>query len=630
MLNKIDRFSKILLYIIADVLIAEFSVVAGIALWYDGSIPGAIYKAIPDSVWQWFSYMAVVTPFVVVIVYALFNLYNNLWKYASIDEVLKIIVATVFVFVALYFYDLLFVSSKNLITLPRRMLFVAWMVNTTLVMMTRFGYRAIRRSFVVFSHILSSKAGCKRVLVIGAGFTGYGVVSEMLHSKIRDRIPVIIVDDDPQKANSNILGVRVINGVDRVEEYVKKFQADEIIIALSSYTNAALTPIIQLCAKTGLATKILPPISDVSDRALVHKSIRNISISDLLPRDEIVLDTKNISQYLNGRVVLVTGGGGSIGSELCRQIAKFSPKQLVIFDIYENNAYDLMRELKLQYKDSLNVELRIGSVRDAKRLDEIFSEFSPNVVFHAAAHKHVTTMEQSPAEAIKNNVFGVYNTAKCANKYKTERFVLISTDKAVNPTCVMGASKRVTELIMQSMAEKSETKFVGVRFGNVLGSNGSVLSYFMKQIESGGPVTVTHPEVSRYFMTIPEASQLVLQAAAIGKSGRIYVLDMGEPVKMLDLVENLIRLSGYKPYEDVNITFIGLLPGEKLHEELILDEERDSMQVTSHKKIFVTKPVEMDYAVFEKQLKELKAITGNNPEQVDACLRKILPGYRKQ
>jgi FlaA1/EpsC-like NDP-sugar epimerase len=379
------------------------------------------------------------------------------------------------------------------------------------------------------------------------------------------------------------------------------------------------------CAKTDCELKLIPPLSDVSDGA-IH-SLRDVDIADLLGRDEVSIDTDSISGYLKGKTVLVTGGGGSIGSELCRQIAKFEPRLLIIFDVYENNAYELFRELTAKYGDKLSAIVSIGSVRDLGCVKAVFEKYRPEVVFHAAAHKHVPLMEYVPAEAVKNNVFGTLNVVRCADRYCCDRFVLLSTDKAVNPTNVMGATKRITELIVQYYSKRSNTKLVAVRFGNVLGSNGSVIPLFKQQIKEGGPVTVTDPEITRYFMTIPEASRLVLQAAGLGKSGRIFVLDMGKPVKIVDLAKNLIRLSGYVPDKDIKIVYTGLRPGEKLYEELIMAEERESMQVAYHNKIFVTTPVEIDDNLFKLQLDKLYEAAYNGADNIVDIIKEILPNY---
>lgn len=622
-----ERLRRVFLYAVLDVIFINFSLLVGIGLWYDGTIPGGIRTMISQETWLWYLYVSVFASVTCVLIYGAFRFYSNLWKYATIDEIIKLVIANTIIFVLIFAFDTLCLSKMNLMILPKRLLFVSWSIDLILFMFSRFGYRIFKRMFIYLGRIVSRKTGSKRVMIIGAGYAGYGVIRSVMNNEneYEDRVPIIVVDDDISKNNTNINGVRVVCGTDNIEEYAKTYEIDEIIIAIPSATNEQLRPIMNRCAETECALKIIPPVSDVSN-GMKHV-LRDVKINDLLSRDEVKIDVKNISEYLNGKVVLVTGGGGSIGSELCRQIANFSPGLLIIFDIYENNAFDLYNEFKLKYKDSLNVIVRIGSVRDYKCIENLFKEFKPQVVFHAAAHKHVPLMQDSPGEAVKNNIFGTINVVRCADKFDSERFVLLSTDKAVNPTNVMGATKRITELVIQHMSSISKTKFMAVRFGNVLGSNGSVIPLFQKQISEGGPVTVTHPDIVRYFMTIPEASRLVLQAAGLGKTGRIFVLDMGEPVKINDLAKNIIRLSGYTPGKDIKIIYTGLRPGEKLYEELIMQEEKEEMKVTYHNKIFVTKPTEIDYNLFEKQLEKLYNAAFNEPEKVYDILHEILPNF---
>ncbi len=616
------RLGKTFLYIACDIVFMELALAAAVSLWYSGSIPGSHTTSVPTEAWQWFITVGIAAAVTCVIINSIFGMYNNLWKYASIDEVLKIFLSTTLVFIVLYIFDFVFLKNDAL-PLARRLLFVAWLFDTILFSFSRFGYRAIRRMVLFFGHLLSSKSGCKRVMIIGAGYSGYGVIRGLLHQKIRDKLPVIILDPDPTKDNTHIMGVRVISDVDRISEIAEKFHIDEIIIAMPSASPDDRKHIIDQCTQTECSLKILPPMSDVTDGVFDTK-VRDVNISDLLYREEITLDNKNISDYLSNRIVLVTGGGGSIGSELIRQIAKFNPKQIVIVDIYENGAYALIRELEGVYKNKLNIVMRLGSVRDIERMDTIFAEYKPQVVFHAAAHKHVHFIEECPSEAVKNNIFGTRNVAVCADRHGVERFILISTDKAVKPTNVYGATKRVAELVVQSMAQHSKTKFMAVRFGNVLGSNGSIVPVWRQQIANGGPLTITHPDMERYLMTIPEACQLVLQASGLGKTGRIFVLDMGERVKILDLANNFIRLSGLRPGKDIQITYIGPRPGEKIYEELILDEEQDDKLVTCHMKIIMLKPVETDFAHFESQLKALYELSN---EQIPKKLSEIVPQY---
>lgn len=623
-----ERISRVIMYIIIDIIFINFSLLAAVGLWYGGSIPGGIRTIISPEVWKWYRYMSFIATFICITTYFVFRFYSNLWKYATIDEILKIFIADTIIFVLIFLVDMLWISKLNLMMLPKRLLLVAWCIDFVLFVFSRSGYRVIKRTFISFGHLITKKTGAKRVMIIGAGYAGYGVIRSILnHDKeYYNRVPIIVVDDDVKKNNTNIHGIRVVNGTSEIRKLAKDYEIEEIIIAIPSANNIQIKRIMNECTKTDCTLKMIPPLNDVSNG--IKHVLRDVKISDLLFRDEVDINVKSISEYIKDKTVVVTGGGGSIGSELCRQIAKFSPHKLIIFDIYENNAYVLLNELKTEYGENLDAIIRIGSVRDIKSVENVFKEFNPEVVFHAAAHKHVVLMQDCPGEAVKNNIFGTMNVAKCADMYNCERFVLLSTDKAVNPTNIMGATKRVTELIIQHMSVISKTKYMAVRFGNVLGSNGSVIPLFQKQIENGGPVTVTHPDIVRYFMTIPEASKLVLQAASIGESGRIFVLDMGEPVKINDLAKNLIRLSGYVPDKDIKIIYTGLRPGEKLYEELIMDEEQEEMKVTYHNKIFVTKPTEINYNTFKEQLDKLYHAACNNPMKVYDILSEILPNYK--
>jgi len=622
-----ENMKKAILYLILDAIYMFFSILAAIGMWFDGSIPGSFRMGIPDTVWVWYLVMAVFATVICWVIYGLFRFYNNLWEYAAVEDVFKVIIANTVIFVILYFFDYFVLSKKEFLILPKRMVVTAAIINIFLCIATRFGGRVFKRFFIYLGHIMSRKAGYRRVMIIGAGNSGNDVIKRIIKNEPRyeDRIPVIVVDDDKEKNNTNINGVRVVYGTKGIPKLAKIYNIDEIIIAIPTATNIQLRRIIDQCTKTECALKKIQPISDISNG--INNSIMDINIADLLSRDEINIDVRSISGYLKHKIVLVTGGGGSIGSELCRQIARFSPKKLIIFDIYENSAFEIFNELKEKYKNTEFV-IKIGSIRDRECVENVFRTFSPAAVFHAAAHKHVSLMENCPEEAVKNNVFGTLNVAELADKYNVERFVLLSTDKAVNPTNVMGATKRVTELLIQSMAKVSKTKFMAVRFGNVLGSNGSVIPIFQRQIENGGPVTVTHPEVVRFFMTIPEAARLVLQAGGIGQSGRIFVLDMGEPVKINDLAKNLIRLSGYIPGKDIDIIYIGLRPGEKLYEELIMEDEKNDLSVTYHDKIFIAKPIEFDNEVFKKQLEKLYFVSHHRPSELYDVLHEILPNFK--
>lgn len=468
----------------------------------------------------------------------------------------------------------------------------------------------------------------KRVLIIGGGEAGSIVIREMYNNPQIHRCPVAVIDDNPEKHGKKINGVPIVGSREDIYRVVREKKIDEILIAIPSASRLEINKIANICNKTKCSLKTLPGIYEIIDGKVSIKEMRDIEIEDLLGRDPIEVDLMAMSGYLIDEIVLVTGGGGSIGSELCRQIANFSPKKLIVFDSYENNAYEIQQELKRKYGSSLNLEVCIGTVREQSRLEQIFRIHRPKVVFHAAAHKHVPLMEDNPMEAIKNNVFGTMNVAECADKYGAKRFVLISTDKAVNPANIMGATKRIAEIIIQAMDKKSKTEFAAVRFGNVLGSNGSVIPLFRKQISEGGPVTVTDPEIIRYFMTISEAVQLVIQAGAMAKGGEIFVLDMGEPVRIRDLARDLIKLSGFEPDVDIKIEYIGLRPGEKLYEELLMAEE--GLVQTEHEKIFIGKSGFNDINRLREELQMLRAILiREDREVVEVVVRKLVPGYKR-
>ncbi len=470
----------------------------------------------------------------------------------------------------------------------------------------------------------------KNLLIIGAGRATKDVIRIIKSDMQRNYNIVGIIDDNPDKLNYAISGVRIVGDRYKIKEVCRSFKVEVIFFCISSIDNKNKKEILDLCQETGAKIRILPSTVDIIKNKninIVH-SLRNVEIEDVLGRDEIVLDNKNISSLINDDVVLVTGGGGSIGSELCRQIMQYNPKQLLILDVYENNLYDIELELKAKYPDKQIIAI-VGSVRDKSRLEKVFEEYKPSLVFHAAAHKHVPLMENSPLEAIKNNVFGTYNVVNCADKFNTKRFVLISTDKAVNPTNIMGASKRVCEMIVQAKNKVSKTEYAAVRFGNVLGSNGSVIPLFKKQIANGGPVTVTHKEITRFFMTIPEAVQLILQAVTYAEGGEIFVLDMGQPVKIYDLAVSVIKLSGLEPNVDIPIKITGLRPGEKLYEELLMAEE--GLTATKHDKIFVSEPMHLEMQELEEKLELLRRLEYNedySKEKVRKIMKDVVPTYK--
>ena len=551
-----------------------------------------------------------------VVLFFILRLYNSLWKFVSTNE-LEYIVIGCFFSATLCFACFYITPWK----LPRSCSIIYFLVLMCLVSATRFGYRALRH----FRRRYMTRKSGSNVMVIGAGDAGNMIVREILASEHVNKTITCVIDDDPAKIGNYIHGVRIVGDTLTIPHYVEKYAVNEIIIAIPSATKADIKRVIDICKGMGCALKVLPGISELvsgSDGAL--EKLRDVDVEDLLGREPVKVDLNSIMGYVTGKVVLVTGGGGSIGSELCRQLADHGVGRLIIVDIYENNAYDIQQELKISHPE-LDLVVLIASVRNTLRMRKIFEKYKPQIVYHAAAHKHVPLMEDSPDEAIKNNVFGTLKTVMAADACGTERFVLISTDKAVNPTNIMGASKRICEMIVQTYNKRSNTEFVAVRFGNVLGSNGSVIPLFKRQIAEGGPVTVTHPDIIRYFMTIPEAVSLVLQAGAYAKGGEIFVLDMGEPVKILDLAENMIRLSGFVPYRDIDITFTGLRPGEKLYEEMLMKEE--GMQETENKLIHIGKPIEMDDEKFMKQLDQLYAEVLQEPTDIRETVSKIVPTY---
>lgn len=549
----------------------------------------------------------------------LFRLYESLWTYASIDEfvfgVMGCIAAimTIAIYFTLtgvrYLYDISILSG---------------VFSVIYIVGFRMSFRIYRRFIAHFRKV--NKQGFKRVMIIGAGSAGISIINEMKRNIDLKYNPVVLIDDDKHKKGSRISGVKVFGDRYKIKELIIDKDIDEILIAIPSLTSKERKELVDICKDTGRKVKIMPSLHELIDEKVTMKQIRDVNIEDLLGREPILLGNNGISDYLGNKTVLVTGGGGSIGSELCRQIVRFDPKQLLILDIYENNAYDLQNELKLKYPN-VNLKVLIASIRDRKRLEKIFNEFKPEVVFHAAAHKHVPLMEDNPTEAIKNNVFGTMNLVEQADRFGVQRFVQISTDKAVNPTNIMGASKRICEMIIQSINRVSKTEFVAVRFGNVLGSNGSVIPLFKKQIANGGPITVTDKDVIRYFMTIPEAAELVLQASAYARGGEIFVLDMGKPVRIYDLAYDLIKLSGFEPYKDIDIKISGLRPGEKLYEELLTEEE--GLSRTKHDKIFVAQPTFNNINVLKQAFDEVEFIIENGTKnQLISKIKELVPTYR--
>lgn len=579
-----------------------------------------------DAIWQ--RALPVTANFIVL--YYAFKIYSSMWEYAGIREVWNVALATIIGGISGIAVDLILSSIGGAASKLNNGCFDAYfyifgtLVAIILVAGMRILYRLVRRYYREKS--LEKDEKLDRVMIVGAGDMGMIIINELEVNNYSKGKPIIAVDDNPLKVGKRIRGIPVKGTCDQIPELAKKYDINTIIMCLPSVGSERQTEILRIAVKTGCKLKTSPSLLEMTDTSHGGR-IRDVNITDLLSRPEVELN-RDVCGYLKDQIVLVTGGGGSIGSELCRQVSKYHPKKIVVFDIYENNAYLLKQQLDAYHKGNPEIDIRIGSVRDPKRLREVFDEFHPSIVFHAAAHKHVPLMEDSPKEAVKNNVFGTFNVASIAVEYNVKRFVNISSDKAVNPANVMGATKRITEMIVQYFERKckNSTIFAAVRFGNVLGSSGSVIPIFTEQIKNGGPVMVTHPDITRYFMTIPEAAQLVVQAGGLAKGGEIFVLDMGEPVKIVTLAENLIMLSGYKPYTEIEIKFSGLRPGEKLYEELVLDEESDERKMTANNKIFVTKPVDMDDELFEKELEKLKDADEN---EVRGIIKEIVPNYHE-
>ncbi len=556
-------------------------------------------------------------------VFLCFRLYDKMWRYADIEDFFYAGIASLTANLVFMSFTMIIGTDENRLNYGARIYIIMSLLSTFLTFIFRLVYRLNK----IIERKNTSNKNRRRLLIVGGGEGAATVLSELAKSPENEYVPICLVDDDPEKIGRRIGGVKIEGSTYDIPEICEREDIEVILFTISQINLADKKRILDICAKTHLEVKIIPNVYGlIKDGASVTSKIRQVEVEDLLGREPIVFDTEKYGAYITGQTVLVTGGGGSIGSELCRQIAKLSPKKLIILDIYENNAYEIQQELIRQYHEKLNLDTQIASVRDKRKLDYLFSQNKIDVIFHAAAHKHVPLMETTPEEAVKNNVFGTLNLVLLADKYHVKKFVQISTDKAVNPTNIMGATKRICEMIVQTMDKQSETKFVAVRFGNVLGSNGSVIPLFKEQIREGGPVTVTHPDIIRFFMTIPEAVSLVLTAGGLAKGGEIFILDMGEPVKILTLAENLIRLSGFKPYEDIPIEFTGLRPGEKLYEEILLNEE--GMKKTANKKIFIGKPIELDTEKFHEKLIELKKVAlKNDKDGIDKLIAEIVPTF---
>lgn len=611
--NKWFRSVLFLIYDICMIQICSF-----LALWIRFDLST---KSIPSQYISAVTSYSVILTVTTVLVFALFRLYSIMWSSAGIIELESIVAACGVTFI------LQILGMRFLCIEVPRSYHILWLLFiTAFVGISRMSYRALR---LAGRHLGRKRDAAvkKRIMIVGGGQAGTLLIKELNSSEKAPGIPICIIDDDRNKNGKYINGVPIRGTREEIPELAEKYNIEEIYIAIPTVTSVERKKILEICQRTKCSLKILPGLYQLMSGEVGISKLRDVEIDDLLGREPIKVSLNEIMGYVKGKVVLVTGGGGSIGSELCRQLAGHEVKRLIIFDMYENNAYEIQQELKRNYPE-LDLVTLIGSVRNTNRLDSIFDTYRPDIVYHAAAHKHVPLMEDSPNESIKNNVIGTYKTAKAAMKYGTKHFVLISTDKAVNPTNIMGASKRLCEMVIQMCNSKSSTEFVAVRFGNVLGSNGSVIPLFKKQIENGGPVTVTDPDIIRYFMTIPEAVSLVLQAGAYAKGGEIFVLNMGEPVRILDMAEKLIRLSGYEPYKDIDIVFTGLRPGEKMYEELLMAEE--GLQGTKNSRIFIGKPIEMDYGEFERELAGLDEAAWKETGDMRQLVQKIIPEYHFQ
>ena len=614
-MKTLDRINMQLLHrrvalIIIDIMVACVSTI--MPLWIRFEFKYAdITDMYLESAWNFMIINVIIT----LAVFYIFKLYHSLWAFAGTTEAQNIIAACCLCAV-LNFFGMKIMNYP----IPRSYYFMYVLVLTAATTAVRFSYRIIRG----IKHKHQNKKNGTRVMIIGAGEAGHAVIKEITNSDFSTMTIKCIIDDNESKWGRFIFGIKIVGGRDKIVEYAALYGIDEIFIAIPSANRATMKELVEICKETSCKLRTLPGLYQLVNGEVNVSKLRDVDVEDLLGRDPIKVDMESILNYVKDKTIMVTGGGGSIGSELCRQIAGHRPSRLVIVDIYENNAYEIQQELKHKYP-KLDLVVLIASVRNTNRMSSIMKKYRPDVIYHAAAHKHVPLMEVSPNEAVKNNVFGTWKTAQAAALCGVKKFVLISTDKAVNPTNIMGASKRICEMIVQTYNRHYDTEFVAVRFGNVLGSNGSVIPLFKRQIAAGGPVTVTHPNIIRYFMTIPEAVSLVLQAGVYAKGGEIFVLDMGEPVKILDLAKNLIRLSGYKVDEDIKIEFTGLRPGEKLYEELLMNEE--GLTDTENKLIHVGRPIEFDESLFYVQLDRLKRAVEDECEDVRPLIQEIVPTY---
>ncbi len=605
--------SRILLLLLMDVIAITVASFGALFLRFEFS-----FSQIPEEYMLRYEKLLPVTVGITIIFFVVWKLYNSVWRYASAVEMINIAIATTCAAVGQVILSLILEAK-----MPRSYYVLYWFFLFVFTCGIRFSYRLLRVIKERRTQLFGGQ-GRTNVMLIGAGAAANMILKEIESSSYVNLQVKCIVDDHPGCHGKIMRGVPIIGGRNKILEAAAEYDIDEIIFAIPSANRQVRKELLDICKETGCKLRTIPGTYQLINGDVSIAKLKDVEIEDLLGREPIKTSIEEIMGYVSGKVIMVTGGGGSIGSELCRQIASHNPKQLIIVDIYENNAYDIQQELVRKYPH-LNLVVLIASVRNTNRMNQIFETYQPELVYHAAAHKHVPLMEVSPNEAVKNNVLGTWKIVQAADKYKVKRFVLISTDKAVNPTNIMGATKRICEMIVQTYNKRSATEFVAVRFGNVLGSNGSVIPLFKKQILEGGPVTVTDPNIIRYFMTIPEAVSLVLQAGAYAKGGEIFVLDMGEPMKIVELAENLIKLSGYKPYEDIAIEFTGLRPGEKMYEERLMEEE--GMQQTANKMISIGQPIQLDEEKFLKQLEALKEYVVTEPCDIREHVKAIVPTY---
>lgn len=611
--NNMNGKKRLLSLMLIDAIIVSLAIVFAYLLRFDFNIQEIYQKQIP--------YVILGFGFIVILSNYYLGVYKRMWRYASIGELIALIKVATFSTVLFF---MMYVGIKILIypfVIPRSIFLLTLGLLILFIGASRLGWRMWRDSYIKI------QPHHRKALIIGAGNAGALVARELKHNENATFYPIAFVDDDLSKQNLEIMGLPVLGGRKDIPQIVENHAIDDIIIAIPSAKREEIRTIFDITKTTSATVKILPKVSDLIEGKISIQKIRNVKVEDLLGRDPVQVDLKGIMDYVTAKRVLVTGAGGSIGSELCRQISQFNPEALILLGHGENSIYLIEMELRRSYPH-LEVIPVIADVQDKDRINEVFERYQPEVIFHAAAHKHVPLMECNPSEAVKNNIFGTKNVAECADTYGAERFVLVSTDKAVNPTSVMGATKRVAELIVQTLNETSFTKFTAVRFGNVLESRGSVIPLFKQQIEQGGPVTVTHPEMIRYFMTIPEAVQLVIQAGALTKGGEVFILDMGNPVKILDLAKDLIRLSGLTPGKDIEIKFSGIRPGEKLYEEILTKEEGASS--SKHDRIFVGKPTIWTSKEMEKEIKSLESVLNKSSVDIKKALRQVVPTFKDQ